>query len=170
MDSPRLPETKQQGTNMESRKDARNKSRTRNSGDKFLAGTFRRIPLAENPTTEPGTSEAAIQQSGGEDIEQWEQMKQRALPQLVRAVLQRRQIQRALAAAGGDDSNQEHLPSLASERCARHFPLPCSDKVWSQLLADFPEDEVTLRQLGQADTGQKRYIWGHDDEYALLRV
>ncbi|KAG6123521.1 hypothetical protein E4U13_004989 [Claviceps humidiphila] len=140
------------------RKDTRNKGRTRNSGDDFLAGTFGRISLAKNPITELGTSdsETAIQQGGGNDIEQWEQMKQRALPLLIRAVLQRRQIQRALAAAGGNGSNQEHLPSLARERCARHFPLPCSDEAWSQLLADFPEEKLALRQLGQADTGQGR--------------
>ncbi|KAG6158703.1 hypothetical protein E4U37_005248 [Claviceps purpurea] len=131
-------------------------SRTGNSDDDFHTDTFGRISLAETPTTQPGTSEAAIQHDGGKDIEQWEQTKQRALPLLVRAVLQRRQIQRELAAADGKDSNQEHLLSLARERCARHFPLPCSDEAWSQLLADFPEEEVALRQLGQADTGQKR--------------
>ncbi|KAG6292002.1 hypothetical protein E4U09_003618 [Claviceps aff. purpurea] len=129
---------------------------TGNSGDDFLADTFGRISLAENPATQPGTSEAAIQHDGSKDIERWEQMKQRALPLLVRAVLQRRQIHRELAAADGKDSNQEHLLSLARERCASHFPLPCSDEAWSQLLADFPEEEVALRQLGQADTGQKR--------------
>ncbi|KAG5997803.1 hypothetical protein E4U52_002858 [Claviceps spartinae] len=97
------------------RKDTRNKGRTRNSGNDFLAGTFGQISLAENPITELGTSEAAIQQGDGKDIEQWEQMKQRALPLLVWTVLQRRQIQRALAAAGGNGSDQEHLilPSLA---------------------------------------------------------
>ncbi|KAG6257412.1 hypothetical protein E4U23_006073 [Claviceps purpurea] len=131
-------------------------SRTGNSGDDFLTDTFGRISLAETPATQPGTSEAAIQHDGGKDIEQWGQMKQRALPLLVRAVLQRRQIQRELAAADGKNSNQEHLLSLARERCARHFPLPCSDEAWSQLLADFPEEEVALRQLGQADTGRKR--------------
>ncbi|KAG6145850.1 hypothetical protein E4U38_003760 [Claviceps purpurea] len=131
-------------------------SRTGNPGDDFLTDTFGRISLAETPTTQPGTSEAAIQHDGGKDIEQWEQTKQRALPLLVRAVLQRRQIQRELAAADGKISNQEHLLSLARERCARHFPLPCSDEAWSQLLADFPEEEVALRQLGKADTGQKR--------------
>ncbi|KAG6295970.1 hypothetical protein E4U46_003433 [Claviceps purpurea] len=127
-------------------------SRTGNSDDDFHTDTFGRISLAETPATQPGTSEAAIQHDGGKDIEQWEQTKQRALPLLVRAVLQRRQIQRELAAADGKDSNQEHLLSLARERCARHFPLPCSDEAWSQLLADFSEEEVVLRQLGQADT------------------
>ncbi|KAG5970200.1 hypothetical protein E4U58_000614 [Claviceps cyperi] len=41
-------------------------SRTSISGYDFLADTFGRIALAENTTTKPGTSEAAIQQGGSE--------------------------------------------------------------------------------------------------------
>ncbi|KAG6125281.1 hypothetical protein E4U23_007999 [Claviceps purpurea] len=59
---------------------------------------------------------------------------------LVRAALQRRQQQRASAAAP--------LQPLANDDCARLFPLKCSKDTWRRLLADFPDEKAALVALG----------------------
>ncbi|KAG6219796.1 hypothetical protein E4U34_003401 [Claviceps purpurea] len=116
------------------RKDTRKKGRTSDSDVDALADMFGRISLEDNKITG---------QSSQIDYQEYQLL-------YVRATLQRRQILRALAAGGGDFSNKKPSPSLAEEDCARYFPLPCSDDAWNQLLEEFPEDEVVLRQLGKA--------------------
>ncbi|KAG6232921.1 hypothetical protein E4U26_003726 [Claviceps purpurea] len=116
------------------RKDTRKKGRTSDSDVDALADIFGRISLEDNTITG---------QSSQIDYQEYQLL-------YVRATLQRRQILRALAAGGGDFSNKKPSPSLAKEDCARYFPLPCSDDAWNQLLEEFPEDEVVLRQLGKA--------------------
>ncbi|KAG5947160.1 hypothetical protein E4U59_001892 [Claviceps monticola] len=59
---------------------------------------------------------------------------------LVRAALQRRQQQRASAAAP--------LQPLANDECALLFPLKCSKDTWRHLLADFPDEKAALLALG----------------------
>ncbi|KAG5949658.1 hypothetical protein E4U60_002196 [Claviceps pazoutovae] len=116
------------------RKDTRNKGRTSDSDVDALADMFGRISLEDNTIT---SHPSQI------DYQEYQRL-------YVRATLQRRQILRALAAGGGDFSNKKPSPNLAKEDCARYFPLPCSEDAWTQLLEEFPEDEVALRQLGKA--------------------
>ncbi|KAG6110451.1 hypothetical protein E4U31_005724 [Claviceps sp. LM219 group G6] len=131
------------------RKDTRSKGRTSNSDVDALADIFGRMSLEDNTITG--------QSSQIENQEYQRQYVRATLCQLqyVRATLQRRQILRALAAGGGDFSNKKPSPSLATEDCARYFPLPCSDDAWNRLLKDFPEDKVVLQQLGKADVSRR---------------
>ncbi|KAG5978415.1 hypothetical protein E4U13_004988 [Claviceps humidiphila] len=131
------------------RKDTRNKGRTSTSDVDVLADMFGRMSLEENTSTG---------QSSQTDYQEYQRQYVRVTLfqlQYVRATLQRRQILRALAAGGGDFANKKPSPSLATEDCVRYFPLPCSDDAWNQLLEDFPEDEVVLRQLGKADVSRR---------------
>ncbi|KAG5970202.1 hypothetical protein E4U58_000616 [Claviceps cyperi] len=116
----------------------------------------------KNKSTEAGPSEAATGEGSGENAVQEGQALSQGLSEMetsnpllkfVQEALQQRQQQREAAAASGDGSKIEPLPSLGQDGRAFFFPLSCSQEAWNQLLADFPDDAAALWELGHDELG-----------------